>query len=42
MYVAGGIHADGADAEALHIEGGTLGLRHTCEREYRRRHPDQR
>jgi hypothetical protein len=29
MYVAGGIHADGADADALRVEGGTLGLRDT-------------
>jgi hypothetical protein len=29
MYVAGGIHADGADADALHVQGGTLGLRDT-------------
>ncbi len=29
MHVVGGIHAGGADADALHLEGGTLGLRDT-------------
>ena len=29
MHVAGGIHADGADADALRVEGGALDLRDT-------------